>query len=178
MALVGVVSLVGIVYTNWLHKKHVKELASGAGKAAPGDVVSKYTTDEMDEESATIPKTPGAPAGQLAPIGAGQVGKLPPLPGQQTTGHPSRSAAGLVPLSMAASAGGLETLAGLDDHHEALEKQLDQLKRWKLAGLITEAVWRERQHTLLQSDEGGSGKPPTGSDPASKAGGVAEARGM
>ena len=175
MALVGVVSLVGIVYTNWLHKKHVKELASGAGKAAPGDVVSKYTTDEVDEESATIPKTPGAPAGQLAPIGAGQVGKLPPLPGQQTTGHPSMKNVAMVPLSTSAFAG---NLGGLDDHHAALEQQLDQLKRWFESGLITEAVWHERQRSLLHGGEGGPGGPSTSSDPAHKAAGVAEARGM
>jgi cysteine-rich repeat protein len=175
MALVAVVSLVGIVYTNWLHKKHVKELASGAGKAAPGDVVSKYTTDEVDEESATIPKTPGAPAGQLAPIGAGQVGKLPPLPGQQTTGHPSMKNVAMVPLSTSAFAG---NLGGLDDHHAALEQQLDQLKRWFESGLITEAVWHERQRSLLHGGEGGPGGPSTGSDPAHKAAGVAEARGM
>ena len=60
----------------------------------------------------------------------------------------------------------------------ALLTQLDQLKRWFESGLITEAVWHERQRSLLHGGEGGPGGPSTGSDPAHKAAGVAEARGM
>ena len=145
------------------------------GGRPTNDVAPNFTTDEVDEESATIPKTPGAPAGQLAPIGASQVGKLPPLPGQQTTGHPSMKNVAMVPLSTSAFAG---NLGGLDDHHAALEQQLDQLKRWFESGLITEAVWHERQRSLLHGGEGGPGGPSTSSDPAHKAAGVAEARGM